>query len=221
MFRGIATLAASSVVAALLFAPVAARATTMVQFNEEDLTHIADAIVIAEVQKAEPELRYSPSGARLAKQITTKTTLTVVDSWKGPHAAGDTVEVRQIGGVVGKEMAAVPGTAGFHAGERVLVFLSYRPETNEYGLVGWTQGKYTLLKNRNGGWDVAKITVAVEKWGTPFVAAEHENRAVRGSDLAAFSGRIKRVVEADAKANVNWREMPQYRGLSFKKGGAQ
>lgn len=221
MFRGLSTIAASSIVAALLFVPVASRATTMVQFNEEDLTHIADAIVIADVQSAVPELRYSPSGARLAKQITTKTTLKVVDAWKGPHAAGDLVEVRQIGGIVGKEMAAVPGAAGFMAGERVLVFLSYRPQTNEYGIVGWTQGKYTLLKNQNGGWDVAKITVAVEKWGTPFVAAEYENRAVRGSDLPTFSGRIKRVVEADAKANVNWREMPQYKGLAFKKGGAQ
>ena len=221
MFRGICTIAASSVVAALFFAPAAARATTMVQFTEEDLTHIADAIVIADVQKAEPELRYSPSGARLAKQISTKTTLTVVDAWKGPHSAGDSVEVRQIGGVVGKEMAAIPGTAGFQAGERVLVFLNYRPETNEYGVVGWTQGKYTLLKNQNGGWDVAKIAVSVEKWGTPFVAAEHQNRAIRGTDLASMAGRVKRVVEADAKANVNWREMPQYKGLAFKKGGAQ
>lgn len=206
----------SSVVAAMFFGALEARATSMVQFNDEDLSHIADAIVIADVQRVDPEVRFAPSGNRLAKQITTKTTVTVVDSWKGGFAAGDTVTLRELGGIVEKEMVAVPGTAGFLKGERVLLFLHYKTGANEYGLVGWTQGKFTLLPNANGGWDVAKLRLDVPSWGAAFVAADHENRAVRGSDLVTLATRVKRVVASDAAANVNWRDMPQYRGLSGK-----
>jgi hypothetical protein len=209
----------SSVMAALLFGALDARATTMVDFTDEDLSHIADAIVIATVEKAEPEVRFAPSGDRLAKQITTKTTLKVVDSWKGGHASGDLLTLREIGGLVEKDLVAVPGTAGFLQGERVLLFLHYRPNTNEYGLVGWTQGKYTLLSNAQGGWDVAKIRVDAQDWGKKFVAAEYENRAIRGGDLLTMAAKVKRVVAADAAANVNWRDMPKYKGLSGKGGG--
>lgn len=207
---------AGSVLAAVFLGSFDARATSMVPFTDEDLSHIADAIVVADVTTVTPEVRFAPSGERLAKQITTKTTVTVVDSWKGGFAAGEIVTLREIGGVVEKEMVAVPGTAGFFKGERVLLFLHYRANTNEYGLVGWTQGKFTLLKNANGGWDVSKIHVDVPRWGTAFVAADHENRAVRGSDLASMATKVKRVVAADAQANVNWRDMPQYRGISGK-----
>lgn len=209
----------SSVMAAFLFGALDARATTMVDFSDEDLSHIADAIVIAIVEKAEPEVRFVPSGDRMAKQITTKTTVKVVDSWKGGHAAGELIAVREIGGLVGKDLLTVPGTAGFLAGERVLLFLQYRPNVNEYVPVGWTQGKYTLLSNTRGGWDVAKIRIEVEKWGEKFVPSEHENRAIRGGDLATMATKVKRVIAADAASNVNWRELPQFRGLSGNGGG--
>lgn len=220
MLKRITALAVrGSVMAAFLFGSLEARATSMVQFTEEDLSHIADAIVVATVEKVEPSVRYAPSGNRLAKQITTKTTVKVVDSWKGGHAAGERITLREIGGLVEKDLVAVPGTAGFLTGERVLLFLHYRPSTNEYGLVGWVQGKFTLLANNRGGWDLAKIRIAPEHWGQAFVPAEHENRAIRGGDLVSMATKVKRVVAADAAANVNWREMPKYKGLSGKGGG--
>lgn len=205
-----------SLVAAMFLGAVDARATSMVPFNHEDLSHIADAIVVADVLKVDTEARFVPSANRLAKQITTLTTVKVVDSWKGAHAAGEALTLREIGGVVEKEMVAVPGTAGFLKGERVLLFLHYRTTSNEYGLVGWTQGKFTLLANANGGWDVAKIRLDVPEWGTSFVPAEHENRAIRDTDLATMAAKVKRIVKADAAAQVNWRDMPQYRGISGK-----
>lgn len=207
-----------SILAAVFFGTLEARATSMVKLSDEDLSHIADAIVVADVKTVASEERFVPSGTRLAKQLSTKTTVTVVDAWKGSHAAGDTIVLREIGGIVEKQMSVAEGTAGFLKGERVLLFLEYRTSSNEYRLVGWAQGKYTLLANANGGWDVAKIRIPIESWGAPFISAEHENRAVRGSDLLTMATKVKRIVAADVAANVNWRDMPEYRMFSGKGG---
>lgn len=214
MLRSLSTLAASSIVAALFFAPAASHATSMVAFTEEDLTHIADAIVIADVVKVETESQLVPSANGFGTMISTRTTLKVVESWKGVHVAGDELPVRELGGVSDKKMTKVSATAGFLKGERVLCYLYYRASKNEYELVGWTQGKFTLLQNGRGGWDVSKIHVPVEEWGHTYVAAEHENRAIRGRDLAETAMSVKRVVAADVKAGVNWRQMPQYKGIN-------
>lgn len=220
--RGLSTIAAGSVLAAvLLFAPATTRATTMVPLNEEDLTHMSDVIVVADVQKVETGARMLPSGKRLAKQISTVTTLTVVESWKGPFAAGDSVSLRELGGISGKDVVSVSGTAGFLTGERVLVFLSYRAKSNEYQLVGWNQGKYTLLQNGAGAWDAVKIQVPLEKWGSAFDAKVYENRELRHADLSSLATRVKPIADADVKANANWRDMPQYKSLAMPKGGAQ
>jgi hypothetical protein len=145
--------------------------------------------------------------------MTTATAIEVLDAWKGPHQVGDRLTVREIGGRLDKDLVPVEGTAGFLVGERVLVFLSYKPSGNEYGLVGWVQGKFTLLPNGAGGWHVAKLHLPVTEWGQAFDAAKHTALPVRDFDLASFAARTKRVVAADTAAGIDWRDMPRYKGL--------
>ena len=209
----IRTAAAGIFAAALVVVAADAGATSMVKFDMEDLSHIADVIVVGEVERVDSELQLL-AGPRLAKQITTRTTVKVIDAWKGPHGHGASLVVREIGGRVEKEMMVVDGTAGFLEGERVLLFLQYDASRNEYWMVGWTQGKFTLLRNGANGWNVAKLRIPVEEWGRAFDPAADTARTTRGADLADVAVQVKRVVEADAKAGVNWREMPEYRGIA-------
>ena len=188
-----------------------AGATSMVAFTEEDLAHVADVIVVADVVQVVPEPTTSANARRM---ITTRTSLAVVDSWKGPYAAGDKLTVRELGGVVGKEMSLVEGTAGFLVGERVLVYLFYRPENNEYGIVGWTQGKFSLVKSADGAWQVGKLSIPVENWGARFDAAIHIPRTMKGSDLSARAVEVRRIVRADAESGADWRDNPKYEGFS-------
>lgn len=193
-----------------------ASATTMVELSEQDLAHMADVIAIATVDRVQPEVTLTRAGERVGRMVNTRTDLLVVDAWKGPYKAGDRLTVRAIGGIAEGQRVEVDGAPGFLTGERVLVYLQFKPATADFGVIGWSQGKFTLYPNGAGGWTVGRTRLTVDDWGKAFDAAKFPSRIERGADLASVSMRVKRVVEADAEANVNWRELPQMKARGLR-----
>lgn len=193
-----------------------ASATTMVALSEEDLAHMADVIAVATVDRVQSEVATTRTGVRAGRMVFTHTQLEIVDAWKGPYKRGDRVGIRVPGGISDTQRVEVEGTPGFLTGERVLVYLRYKPETGDFGVIGWNQGKFTLYPNGAGGWTLGRARVTVDDWGKAFDATRFPSRLERGTDLASVSMRVKRVVEADAKSGVNWRELPQFKARGLR-----
>lgn len=199
--------------AALWYAPVAS-ATSLVALDEEDLSHIADVIVVGEVKAVEVKVEavFAP---RPGKRVTTENTVEVAEVWKGPVSAGDRLPVTEFGGWTPDVTMEVEGTPGFLVGERVLLFLMYRASTNDFVVLGMHQGKYTLLPNGAGGWRLARVRVPLPERGKVFDASRYLPAPARpGNDFATFAATVKGIVAGDAKAGVHWTQMPKYRELS-------
>ena len=100
----------------------AAHAATFIVPSDRVLVSASKAIVVAVA--GESHGRWAPGG-----WIETITELRVEEAIKGPVAAGETIRVTELGGVVGEIGYAVAGAPRYAAGERVLLFL----ETNDRG----------------------------------------------------------------------------------------
>lgn len=123
-----------------------AQATSLQRLEPSELAWIADLVVEAEVVGAQVE--------RVEGQDYLRTVWTIrVDRVvKGGATAGDEVDVLVLGGARGQERTDVAGAPRFAPGERVVVFLEERE--GGYGLVGFGQGKLTLIEEPGTGRDV-------------------------------------------------------------------
>ena len=137
---------------ALLLVPSSASATTMVRLSVDDLTWIADAVVVAEVEQqqvvSERGYQYTWSALRVDEAL------------KGDIEPGDVLAVRSLGGALGRERTTVPSAAHYTPGERVVTFLELSPAG--WRTVGMTQGKYTLVVEPDTGRDVIVRVAAPE-----------------------------------------------------------
>ncbi len=81
-------------------------------------------------------------------RIFTKTTIEISETFKG--AAGSTVDIIQIGGVVGHVRMTVAGAAHWKQGEETLLFLE--PYGNGmYMVAGFSQGKFDINRDSKTG----------------------------------------------------------------------
>ncbi|MFN7950240.1 MAG: hypothetical protein U0610_00790 [bacterium] len=140
-----------AVVAMALSAAVgipAARATTMIAMDLDQLARFADAIVVARCDEV--------SSGRMAREgaaaegplvIRTQARFTRLDSWKG--AAPRELRVVQPGGVDGRYAAIVPGGAAFEAGRESVLFLQDFGD-GSWGVIGLFQGKLDLDHDASG-----------------------------------------------------------------------
>jgi hypothetical protein len=108
--------------ASLLVLASSAHAATFIVPSDRALVTASKAIVIATA--GESHSRWAPGG-----WIETVTELSVDEAIKGPVAAGDTIHVTELGGMVGDIGYVVAGSPRYANGERVLLFL----ETNGRG----------------------------------------------------------------------------------------
>lgn len=106
----------------LFLIAVSSSAATFLIPNDRDLIAGAKAIVLATA--GDSAGRRAPGG-----WLETVTELRIDEAIKGPLAAGETVRVVELGGVVGTRHYAVPGSPTYTPGERVLLFL----DTNDRG----------------------------------------------------------------------------------------
>jgi len=125
----------------------AAKATTMLSFQIEDMAKLAPIVIIGEVNQV-----YSSFNADKTK-IHTRAMISPIEILKGPADLG-TVTVKIIGGQVDGKVATLPGAPKFEVGEKVLVFLEPREDGDGYLTLGFFQGKYTVFKDPKTGRDM-------------------------------------------------------------------
>lgn len=115
----------------------------------EQLAQHADIVVIGEVRSAAGEWAAGRSS------IQTRVTLTVAELLKG--IAPGPLTFTQLGGRVGNEASAIGGGPGFQPGERVLVFLTRRPD-GSLRLADLIYGKFEIVRDAATGRDQAVRT---------------------------------------------------------------
>jgi hypothetical protein len=109
-------------VLAVTVTTLSVRAATFIVPSDRVLVTASKAIVVAVA--GESHAHWAPGG-----WIETVTELRIEEAIKGAITAGETIQVTELGGVVGKTGYFVAGSPRYAAGERVLVFL----ETNDRG----------------------------------------------------------------------------------------
>src|SRR3954464_9722620 len=117
-----ATLRAAYTGCLFLVLGATAHAATFLVPSDRALVTASKAIVIATA--GESHSRWAPGG-----WIETVTELRVEEAIKGPIAAGETIRVTELGGMVGDIGYVVAGSPRYAEGQRVLLFL----ETNDRG----------------------------------------------------------------------------------------
>ncbi len=187
-----------------------AGATTMVELSLDDLTHLADAIVVAEVTSVGSRWEAKPNGGRMVR---THNQMTVVESWKGELFPGQAIDVVEQGGLVDGRGFDLIGNAGYQKSERVLLFLEPR-RAGGWRTIGLRQGKYTLVPNGANGWHVVRNVVPIERRGRPLDARTlRPTKSRGGDDFATMASRVKAIVEADVKAGIRGKDLPRYKGI--------
>ncbi len=140
------------VVTALLAAGQA-RATTVHPFSLDELTYVADRIVVGQVLTTEANF------TRDGSAIVTTVEVQVDEVLKGP-AVAEPLAIRVLGGEAAGLVLRVEGTPRFDPGEQVLLFL----EEGSHGLevLGWAQGKLALVWNATAGETFAERTLRMD-----------------------------------------------------------
>lgn len=118
------------------------QATTMILADEQKLATAADAVVMGRVEA----VRVRPDPRR--NGVLTEVQLNVQDTWKG-SANGATIEITELGGDLGTRSEHYFGTPEYRVGEKVLVFLSQRPDGTLHTL-GLAMGKFRLIETATG-----------------------------------------------------------------------
>jgi hypothetical protein len=176
------------VLAAALLLLSAASATTIAKLSFNQLTDNADLVVSGTVTRS------WAAWDAAHKYIWTHYDVSVLSQIKG--SAGQTVEIEELGGVVGDSGMTIPGTVVYQTGEKVLVFLSRWP--NGYlRTTGWGQGKYRIdVGNRlHGDSSLSKVEIVA---GSEAATAS-VSRTLEGMSLNEAAVRVANRVRAHAQ----------------------
>lgn len=127
---------ALAVLLAAVVVNTSAHATVVRALDVAQKARIAQAIVVARVEKQEP--RWMTEGGA----VKTIVTLTVEQTLKGKPTKGQKIQVVIPGGRIGDLVHEVSGTSSYTAGERAVLFLEPHPD-------GWVElgigiGKYDV-----------------------------------------------------------------------------
>jgi len=206
--------ASAVVIAGSLAYAANAGATSVARADTEDLAHIADLIVVGEVENVVTKTEaMSPT---IPDQIVrTHNAVRVIETWKGDAKTGDVIDVADVGGIGADGVAyAMDGVCGYKVGERVLLFLQPRKNVGgEWLTLGVFLGKYSLVANGEGGWILTRLRWKIEERGKKFdirkIPAENL-RVSPETDFVAFSNKVKSVVDADRAAGIDGKWLPKY-----------
>ena len=146
MFSHRLTLSTLFAVASTLVFPAFASAPTMEELSFEEMTWIADLVVEATVHSNVVE---RTEGREFLRTVTHLTIESVI---KGDAYEGEQIDVLALGGRRGTEETSIESAPIFTPDERVLVFLEQRK--GEWRVVGLSQGKLTLVEERDTARDV-------------------------------------------------------------------
>lgn len=141
-----AKLGAAMVAVAVSIVSFAASATVLEEVSLEDMTRDADAIVHGVVVSSGTRMVMDDDGS----EPHTLTTIRIIDSLKGE--AGETITIRERGGVTQAGGMWISGTPRYAAGEEVIVFLErWTTRPNALRTFGMVQGKFRVRHALGGG----------------------------------------------------------------------
>ena len=138
------------------FAAAVASAATFLVPSDRDLIESAQAIAV--VTAGESQSRWSDGG-----WIETVTTLHIDEVIKGSIAAGSTLDITELGGVVGNLGYAVAGSPKFNRGERSLVFLD-RDDRGNWTTRAMALGKFAFTRDARGRSLLVRDGHEIEGW---------------------------------------------------------
>jgi hypothetical protein len=165
-----------------------ASATVMVEHSLEELIGGADAIVHATV--TESRVRMALSQGSMAPE--TLTTLRVHEWIAGP--GGDTVELRELGGVYQGGGLRYDGTPTYAVGEEVVLFLERRADApHDLRTFGMVQGKFIVRHGLGGVPSTVRRDldgIAFVRWANGRQVVSHPNDAP-AMRLDAFLGYVR------------------------------
>jgi len=146
--------------------------------SDEEMIRRADVIVVGTITSIQPLLRGDGD-------IDTTATVTVDTVLKGPDLDGDTIEVRDAGGIIGDSAMFVSGWNGYTPGERVLVFIEHRDDGSN-GTYGLALGKFNFVTDmRNRRLLVRGLREGIRGW-TETDFAEHRERPRLANDFIRY-----------------------------------
>ncbi|MGH9794490.1 MAG: hypothetical protein ACRD5G_06940 [Candidatus Acidiferrales bacterium] len=135
---------ASCLAAALVLLAASAWATTAVRLSKSDLTAEADLIVIGRGVESR--------SAWVGRVLVTQVTVSVTESLKG--SARDTITVVLPGGIDANRKFPIsmsyPGAPAIRSDEDVFLFLGRDDELNGYTVLGFSQGKFSIVEDPQG-----------------------------------------------------------------------
>ncbi len=131
-------------VAALVALAASAWATTAIRLSNADLATEADLIVIGRGIESR--------SAWAGRVLVTYVTVSVTESLKG--TAGDTITVVLPGGIDANRQFPIamsyPGAPAIRSDEDVFLFLNRDDELNGYTVLGFSQGKFSIVTDPQG-----------------------------------------------------------------------
>jgi hypothetical protein len=130
----------ASVLALIVVAPLT-QATQVLYRNPQQLGTESALVVSGKVTQVRSYWNESRT------KILTEARVAVDESYKG--AAGGSVSVVQLGGVVGHVRMSVHGALSWTPGEEVLLFLEPH-KAGDYRVSGFSQGKFRVVRDHNG-----------------------------------------------------------------------
>ncbi len=128
-------------IAALLFCPAQARATTIAAFTFDQLCEKAEAVYRAQF------VRGRSAWDEAHRTIYTTTTLRVLDPVKG---GAQEITLRLPGGTVNDTTLTIPDFPVFHGDDEMIIFLTGRDGAGYPWPVGMGQGIYAVFRDAAG-----------------------------------------------------------------------
>ncbi len=170
--------------AALTFsAASAAGATTIERMTLAKMAQAAPVIVRARCA--------GNTVVRAAGEIWTLTSFDVTEKWRGKVPSE--INVRLLGGSLGKITSHVSGVPRFHTGEDVLLFLE-PTKRGDFSVVSWEQGTFRIQRVASGGQEL--VTQDTASFAT-FDPATRRFRisGIRNMPLEDFHARVEAALQ--------------------------
>lgn len=205
--------------AVLLVAPGALRASAVVPLTIEELNAVASDVVHGVVEYSETDFYNG--------KIFTLHTVRVEESFKGGRKSGADVPVVTLGGRMGRIGSVSPGMPTLEEGEEVILFLSRPaeservrrggPEGQEYNMESPFIANHQIIGGFQGKFKVVRHQVVHEAHGqrffiesprvhraSPGVAASIE----RAPSLPMFSNQLRSLNQGERARNTRSRDIP-------------
>lgn len=119
-----------------------ASATVVVKLDVEAMTTMAQEVVVGRVEARQSRWE----GGRIVTDVGVRVALPIY----GSSAQGERLQFQTLGGRVGDLAQVVSGSPSFSVGEEVVLFLARSKADRPLQVVGFSQGRFSLVEGQDG-----------------------------------------------------------------------